>query len=160
MPPDASENPAPVDNSPPGLRPRKSQWGLLIAIVIGGTIAFGLVQLIPDDWRINVGGSKPDRQKPSAEGQSTARREKETPKVKADNAARNGETSSAARTPERKPSLTKTKEDSEAAELLKEAKALLAAGKEDEAVSRLTRILNEFMNTAAADEASKLLSGD
>ena len=147
----------PVDFSvdrPAGLKPRSSPLGLFAAIIAGGIIAYGLVSLIPDDWRINLGSSaKPKKgllsNRPGAGGPSGGFPIKKSSK---------SEQKSAPEKPAKKTTTPTTPEGREAAELLKEAKKLLADKKTDDANTLLERILNEFAETDSAVEAEKLLS--
>jgi hypothetical protein len=154
--PDSSFEPvnSPGDQ-PAGLKPRSSPLGLLAAIIAGGIIAYGLVSLIPDNWRINLGGSsKPKKgllsNRPGADGPSGEFSIKKSSKSKSEQKSSPEKTS-------KKTTAPTTPEGQEAAELLKDAKKLLADKKTDEANTILERILNEFAETDAATEAEKLL---
>lgn len=148
---------------PGGRGPREkpgAMLALLLAVVAGGLIAFGLVQLVPDSWRINIGGKGAT----SAGGRKQANRPARN-KASGDNAATPSiEAGSLNRTgrdvPEQKRTPPDTPEERAATQLLDEAKALLAAGKRDQAIPLLEKTYSAYPGTAAAVEALKLVSGD
>ena len=155
MPPDISVTPEPDTGSrhtARAARSKKSLWGLLIAVLGGGAIAFGLVQLIPDNWRIDVGKNSKPRKKPRANRQPANLQ-----------LGKGGSTKRAVlpveRNPVRKPSPPRTREDHEAVKLLEQAKALIAEGKKDDAIDLLEQIRNQYPGTTSEPEAVKLLTG-
>ena len=141
---------------------------LIVAGLLGGALAWGVVAIIPDSWKFRISGK-------SADGETAQKKSRKSDKENSDTAGQEKRSDWSATTIPDIPMRKKRKRtaadqsrdevaakfvkklEQEAATMLNEAKRLLSRKQTKRAVRILEEILARFPGSRAAVEAEKLL---